>query len=169
MALAVLRIRGSMRRARGDESGQALVELALTTPLLILLLLGAVEFGRVAFTAIELSNAAKAAAQYGAQNLLTATDQPGMQAVAQADASALTAGTVTVSVDANTCSCSSPDTATAPFACRTATSTSCPSPSSLVQTITVTASAPFNPGIWVPGFSHANFTLYGTAVQKRLQ
>src|ERR1039457_614293 len=106
----------TMRFEWGGQSGQALVEMALTVPILVLLLLGAVEFGRVAYISIQVSTAAKAAAQYGAQTLDTGVDQAGMQAVAQADASSLAAGTVTVNLSSN-CSCSSPDTAVTPFAC----------------------------------------------------
>ncbi len=45
------------------QSGQALIELAVSMPLFLLLLLGAAEFGRIAYMAIELTDAAKAAAQ----------------------------------------------------------------------------------------------------------
>jgi Flp pilus assembly protein TadG len=148
----------TMRFEWGGQSGQALVEMALTVPMLVLLLLGAVEFGRVAYISIQVSNAAKAAAQYGAQTLDTAVDQAGMQAVAQADASSLAAGTVTVNLSSN-CSCSSP--------CNTP-GASCPSPSHIEQNITIVVSAPFNPLITVPGLPNS-FNLTGTAVQKRLQ
>ena len=50
------------------EDGQALIETSISASLLILLMLGAVEFGRAAYVAIEVSNAARAAAQYGAMN-----------------------------------------------------------------------------------------------------
>ena len=158
---------GTTRRERTGEAGQALIELALTMPLLILFLAGALEFGEVAFISIQLSNAAKAAAQYGAQNANTAVDQAGMQAVAQKEVTAV--NPVTVTLGAPTCSCSSPDTATPSFSCTDAPSTSCASPSHIVQTLTISVSGPFKPGFFVPGFSHSSFTLYGSAVQKRLQ
>jgi Flp pilus assembly protein TadG len=151
----------------GDYLGQALVETAFTVPLLLFLLLGAVEFGRVAFIGIEVSNAAKAAAQYGAQNNITANDQAGMQAVAQADASALPAGSVVVTVS-SVCSCSSPYSASPSFSCYDTPPTSCTAPSSIEQTLTVNVSAPFDPLIHLPGFAQS-YTLYGQAVQKRLQ
>jgi Flp pilus assembly protein TadG len=44
------------------ESGQALVELALTMSMLIVMLLGAVQMGLLAYAAIEVANTAKAAA-----------------------------------------------------------------------------------------------------------
>jgi Flp pilus assembly protein TadG len=154
-------------RERDGEAGQALIELALTMPLLILFLMGALEFGQVAFISIQLSNAAKAAAQYGAQNSNTAIDRLGMQAIAQSEVTAV--NPVTVALDDNTCSCSSPDTATPSFACLKAPDTSCAFPSHIVQTLTISVSGPFTPGFFVPGFSRSAFTLTGTAVQKRLQ
>jgi len=67
------------------ESGQALVETALTAPILLLMLVGGVEFGRVAYAAIEVANSAKAAVQYGAQNPGTSTDTTTMETVAVAE------------------------------------------------------------------------------------
>src|SRR3569833_2838052 len=53
---------------RTSERGSALVETALTVPVVAMLLLGAVEMGDFAFRASEVSNAARAAAQYGTMN-----------------------------------------------------------------------------------------------------
>ncbi len=74
----------SARRKR--ESGQSLVELALCMPMLLVLLAGAVEFSRMAFAAIEVSNAAMAAVQYGAQDPTNAADLTGIQTAASNDA-----------------------------------------------------------------------------------
>src|ERR1700739_1039098 len=86
--MIIRNIVGRTRRTNrlSDESGQAFIELALTVPFLVLLLLGAAELARVAYMAIELSNAAKAAVQYGAQNPTTAVDVSGMQTAAQLEA-----------------------------------------------------------------------------------
>lgn len=48
--------------------GQALVELAIALPLLMLLLLIAIDFGRVFHTHISLANAAREGASYAASN-----------------------------------------------------------------------------------------------------
>jgi hypothetical protein len=50
------------------ETGSALVETALTMPILIMLLGGAVEFGDYAFKSTQVANAARSAAQYAAMN-----------------------------------------------------------------------------------------------------
>jgi len=52
------------RRDEGrPKSGQALVEMALLTPILLLLCLGCADFGRVFYTAVALSNGAREAAR----------------------------------------------------------------------------------------------------------
>lgn len=79
------------KRTLWNEAGSAFVELALVLPLLCLVLIGSVELGRMAYAAIEVSNAARAAVAYGSLNLVTAADTAGMSAAAAEDAADLTA------------------------------------------------------------------------------
>jgi Flp pilus assembly protein TadG len=65
------------------EHGASLVELALLLPVFLLLIFGALDFGRLFYLESELAGAAHAAAAYGSQN---PTDMSGMQKVAQYDA-----------------------------------------------------------------------------------
>ncbi len=58
-----------------SEQGTALVETAMIVPLLMLVLAGAVDFGRAYYLANEIAGAAEAGAAYGAQNI---TDTTGM-------------------------------------------------------------------------------------------
>jgi Flp pilus assembly protein TadG len=44
---------------RNDESGQALVEMALLMPILIVIVMGAIDFGRVFFAYTSVANAAR--------------------------------------------------------------------------------------------------------------
>ena len=69
-----------------SNAGSAIVELALTLPMLTLLLVGAAELGRMAYAAIEVTEAARAAVAYGSQNSATAGDVTGMQNAANAAA-----------------------------------------------------------------------------------
>lgn len=69
--------------------------MALLAPALILILFGIVEMGRFAHFSILVHNAARAGAQYGAQNLITAIDAPGMQTAALNDAQNTTGVTST--------------------------------------------------------------------------
>ncbi len=62
---------------RRSKRGQALVELAISVPLLLLILLGTVDFGRVFFDYIQLRSAVREGAGYGA---LKPTDIAGMKA-----------------------------------------------------------------------------------------
>jgi Flp pilus assembly protein TadG len=66
-----------------DERGASLVELSLVLPFFLLLLFGALDFGRAYFLAVEVAGAARAAAEYGAQN---PTDTAGITKVATGDA-----------------------------------------------------------------------------------
>ena len=48
--------------------GAALVELAFVTPILLVLVIGAVDFGRAYYVDLEVENAAHAGADYGSLN-----------------------------------------------------------------------------------------------------
>lgn len=61
------------------QRGAALIEFALGLPVLMLLLVGLIEYGRYAYFAIEIANAAHAGALYGSQNSSTANDTSGMK------------------------------------------------------------------------------------------
>ena len=49
---------------RKDQSGQGLVELILVFPLLLLVLLGIIDFGRVYFAYVTITNASREGARY---------------------------------------------------------------------------------------------------------
>lgn len=84
-----------------SKRGAALIELAIVTPLLMLFLLGAAEFGRVYFAAITVANAARAGAQFGAQEGQS-SNFPGMTAAAREEAADL--GTIS-NFPSNFCRC----------------------------------------------------------------
>ena len=52
-----------------DSRGQGIVEFALVLPVMILILLVAVDFGRLAFTYVQVNNAAREAASLASQNI----------------------------------------------------------------------------------------------------
>ena len=147
---------------RGNDRGQALVELALTIPLLMLLVLGAVELARAAYAAVEVTNAAEAAVRYGAQNKTTAKDTAGMQLAAQSDAANIAILPFTSTNPSRTCECS--DGTEAGSSC---TSFSCGDGTATMETLTVTTTANFDTLIHLPGLP-STFTLRGYAVQKVL-
>src|SRR3954463_2808087 len=142
----------------GDgESGQSLVEAALTISLLIAVLVGAAEMGRVGYAAIEVGNAARAGAQYGTQSGYTASDTTGIATAASSDAANLTALTTTSSYS---CVCSNGTASTC-------LNTDCAT-SHIVQTLTVNTQATIDPLFHIPGLPRT-YTLKGKAVQRCVQ
>jgi Flp pilus assembly protein TadG len=151
-----------------SEDGGALVETALSMSFLLVLLLGAVEFGRLAYAAIQVNSAAKAAAQYGAQSRTTAADIPGMTSAAQNDYFGNTALQLTSPTATTGYACNCADTgSTAVCTNNSVTAPACPG-SVMEVTITVQTQTSFNPLFHVPGLA-GPFTLTGTAKQKVLQ
>ena len=142
-----------------EEHGQALIETALVMPLLFLILLGVAEFSMASYAAIEVSNAALAGAQYGAQNPAYAADTAGIRAAAQNDAGNITLGTTTAT---ESCTCSGGTGGVV-----SCLPTSC-SGSNIETILTVQTQAPFNSAFHYLGLPAA-FTLHGLASQKVLQ
>jgi Flp pilus assembly protein TadG len=73
------------RKLMRSESGTALVEFALLVPVMAFLLVGVIDVGRYAYYAMVAANAARAGAQYGAENTQTVLDAAGMQTAALTD------------------------------------------------------------------------------------
>ena len=74
------------QRIKTDESGSTMMELALTLPLLLLILFGTMDLGRMFYTSITLSGAALAGTQYGVATAANNIDYTGMQTAALNDA-----------------------------------------------------------------------------------
>src|SRR5487761_1520239 len=107
------------------DLGQAMVELALIMPIFVLLIVGAAEFGHLAYAAIEVTNAARAGVAYGSQTHITASDDVDIQLAAIKDGSNVTNLSATSS---HFCSCSTGGSVD----CTTAL-TSCPSPARIIE------------------------------------
>ena len=65
-----------------DTRASSIIELALLVPIFSALVIGSAQFGLLCYTAIELSEAARAGVAYGAQSSTTASDTSGMQSAA---------------------------------------------------------------------------------------
>ncbi len=88
-----LRARRLLHRLwRADESGSSLVEVACVMPLMLLILVGAVDFGQAFYVSIEVNSAAGAGTAYGVTNFV---DTLGMQKAAALDASDVPSMTAT--------------------------------------------------------------------------
>jgi Flp pilus assembly protein TadG len=139
------------------ERGQAVAELAIIAPLLLLLLVGLVEFGRYARMSILVSNAARAGVQYGAQNYVTALDDAGMQNAAQTDAESIAAISATPS---HYCTC-------ADGTASSCQATDCPSSHRLVY-VQVDTRGTFTSMLHLPYVS-PSLTVTGRAVMRASQ
>ena len=140
------------------DTGQGLIELALTLPLLMLILLGAAEFARFAWAAIETANAARAGVQYGAQNQIFASDNAGMQTAALNDGVNLSGLTATPS---HSCACASaPSTS---VVC-TGASGSCGA-GLILEYVQVNTTSTIKPLFHWPGLP-TTFTANGSAVME---
>jgi Flp pilus assembly protein TadG len=138
-----------------DQSGQALVELTVGISVFVLLLVGVAEFGTVAYSAIEVSNAARAGVQYGAQSRTTAADTTGMQNAATQDAHDLSA--LISATASKSCTCANGNASTC-------LNTDC-SGSRIVELVTVNTTATVTPAYHVP-LVPQSFTLTGKAVMR---
>ena len=157
MRFGNLFVRPSTPAGFRGEAGHSLVEAALILPLLTVILVGGGELARVAYAAIEVSNAAHAGAQYGAQNGGTASDATGIATAAASDAANLTTLTTTSSFS---CICSDGSASTcAPGDCQN---------SHTEETVTVNTQATINPVFHIKGLP-TTYTVKGQAIQKCLQ
>ena len=146
------------RRTMHNDAGQSLVELALVAPVFFLLLLGAAEFGRLAYAGIEVNNAARAGVAYGAQSFATASDVTGIEMAATNDAANVIGLTTT---PITFCSCA--DAPGGPVDCFSA-STTCAG-SHVLNYLKVSTSATVKPLIPYPGLP-SSFTLTGQAIMR---
>ena len=152
-----MRPRAFLSSLRRNEKGSALVETALTMPVLFTLVLGAVEFTRVAYTSLELVSAARAGVSYGAETGGTAADLTGITYAAQTDA-AQVSGINVSAVPSYVCSDGTASTGL---------NTDC-SNSHIEETLTVQTSVTMDPLIHVPGLPR-QYTITGSASQVCLQ
>ena len=74
-----------MKRFPRAQAGVALIEFALALPLLVIVLIGITEMGRLAYYNILVGNAAHAGAMYASQNTHTAEDVTEITAAVQSD------------------------------------------------------------------------------------
>jgi len=83
------------KKNRRPEAGSSLIEFGLAFPILILMVLGTADFGRVFYTYVTLANAAHTGAEYGATSAPKTTDSAGISQAALNDSKDLTGVTIT--------------------------------------------------------------------------
>lgn len=97
---------GNLQKARASRHGAAAVEFALLLPLLCFLFVVAVDYARVFYFTITVTNCARSGAIYGSQEPTAANDQSGIAAACKMDAGNL--DTQQLTVTSSTDSASSP-------------------------------------------------------------
>ena len=145
------RVRRSVLR---DQRGNALVELAFGVTLCCTLIVGAAEFGWLEYQSIEVSDAARAGVQYGAQSRTDAADTAHMQTAATQDAPDVSGIAATASYF---CQCSNGGTSTC-------AATDC-STSRIVYYAQVNTSATVKPLINLP-LLPKSYALIGKAIMR---
>jgi hypothetical protein len=134
------------------------VEFALVVPLLVLLLIGAVEIGRAAYYAIAVVNAARSAVQYGARNPSTAGDTAGIKQAALNDFPMLSLDNVTP--DLSRCECPNGN----PIPCPGEV-TNCPGDDRFISYLKVNTQMQIMPLVGFPGLP-PSFTFTGEAIMR---
>jgi Flp pilus assembly protein TadG len=148
-----------------NEAGQSLVELALILPVFVFLILGAVEFGQLAYAAIEISDAARAGVQYGAQSPASAADTAGIVSAAQNDGLNVNQTYGLVVHPTAFCSCSNaPSVPVDTGACPNAPTICSANGARVLNYVKVVTSSTVAPLIHYPGFG--GFTLTGQAIMR---
>ena len=136
--------------------GQSVLELAIVAPAILTLLIVVGDYARIFYAAQEVSNAARAGAQYGAQSLNTSVDTSGIQNAAAADGGDV--GTMNVT-SSTFCTCSG---STATVTCGP---TACVAPANEKVFVSVSTSATFKPAVqWYLLPLPASIPLSSTAV-----
>lgn len=76
-----------MKRHRASRHGGAMVEFAITMPLLLLMAVGASDFSRIFWESIVMSRAAETGAKYGAQDNHSSGEYADMERIANESSS----------------------------------------------------------------------------------
>jgi Flp pilus assembly protein TadG len=111
-----------------DDAGAAAVEFGLIAPLLVMLLLGIMEFGLVLNNYVELTNAARAAGRQLAISRTSTTPWTNATNAFYASTPNMTTANITITLSVNGVACNSDST------CATALATAQGDPSELIAT-----------------------------------
>jgi len=153
------------RRLRRDRRGSALIELAIVLPLLVVILVATIDFARVFYLGMELTNAARAGAQWGTWVAANAGNASGIQTVAL---NAMTNSTGVTVASSPTCQCATDDGVFSATTPANSCAGTCAVGSHLVITVTVTTSRSFTR--IMPGISSIpnSMTLTRTATMRAM-
>ena len=144
------------RTKRGGKKGSAFVELALFTPVLLLMLVGAIDFARVFNASVTLDNAAEVGVIFGSRSVSASSNISGMQTAATNDGKDLTGITA---VATKYCACG------ATGAVQTCEATGCSVANPAHRYVKVQATYTFHPLFPIPGIP-SSVPMTRTAVMR---
>jgi Flp pilus assembly protein TadG len=131
-----------MNMKRINEKGSSFVELGMFLPVLLLMLVGGIDFARVFNASVTLANAAEIGAIYGSRSISASSNISGMQTAATNDGKDLSSMTATAT---NYCSCGATGTA------QTCPATGCSGSNTAHRYVKVATSYTFNTAFPIPG------------------
>ena len=138
------------RELSACESGNALIELAASLPLYLVLILGTAEIANLAWSSVQVNNAARAAVAYASSSRANAADVTHIQQAAQNEAPKLTITFPTP--PAQVCYCAPNDgSAPAQITCDQNALSNCPSPGVIQMATQVNVQAAVTPFVHYPG------------------
>jgi Flp pilus assembly protein TadG len=85
----ILMLQRALQKFRRSDGGTSTIEFAILAPVLIYLAVGMIDVGRYTYYSILAANAARAGAQYGAQDLAHVEQYTAIQAAVLADGQSL--------------------------------------------------------------------------------
>ena len=142
-----------IRDLSGCESGNALIELAASLPLYLVLILGTAEIANLAWASVQVNNAARAAAAYASQSRANST--PGnvyIGLAAQSEAPKFITTPSTQVTSTQVCYCiSGGSPGAADPGCANTNLGSCPSPEIIQVAAQINVQAPVTPIVHYPG------------------
>lgn len=153
--------RSSLRhRLPACESGNALIELAFSLPLFLLLILGTAEIANLAWASVQVNNAARAAAAYASLSRANAASTANILLAAKAEAPTL--AITFPSGPTLGCSCVDSSGSESRASCGVSAVFSCAPPNTIHVAVQVNVQAPVTPLIHYPGLP-ATYTVNAQA------
>jgi Flp pilus assembly protein TadG len=155
------------RTLSSSESGQGTMELALSLPLFVLLVLGGAEIANLAWASTQINNAARAGAAFGSLSRANAVDTTHIGIAAQNEAPKYITAPATQVTSTQICYCVTDGTPAA-LTCDTTALSNCASPSVIQVAVQVNTQASVAPLIHYPGLP-ATYTVRAQATMGVVQ
>ncbi len=146
-----------------SESGNALIELALSLPLFLILILGTAEIANLAWASVQVNNAARAAAAYASQSRTNSAPSniANIALAAQNDAPKFITAPSQVTSN-QSCSCVGTDGSASGIACDSNALANCRAHGIIQVAVQVNVQAPVSPIVHYPGLP-ATYTVNSQA------